>query len=119
MVETTTIPATETVNGKEYMNFVVGTLTGGEMGFVRLNSSYTTSNKSYLPVLANYYENNAGVRAKGGFDIEIVDSETTDINSLLYNPSNAQDKFYDLQGRQVIPGKKGIYIQNGKKVFIK
>ena len=119
MVESTTIPATETIGGKDYKNFTVGTLNGGEMGFIRLTENWTSSNKCYLPVLASYYDNNANVRANGGFDVEIVDSETTDINSLLYNPSTAQDKFYDLQGRQVKPTNKGIYIHNGKKVFIK
>lgn len=28
-------------------------------------------------------------------------------------------KYYDLQGRRVLNPKKGVYIQNGKKVLIK
>jgi hypothetical protein len=51
--------------------------------------------------------------------MEFVDTETTDIRSLMHNGSATNDTYYDLQGRKVIPGKKGIYIHNGKKVIVK
>ncbi len=101
-----------------YTNLMVGKLANDEMGFVTLPSSDTYSNKCYLQVPTAFYNGPASAR-DGGMEIVFVDDETTDIRSLMHNGSATNDAYYDLQGRKVIPGKKGIYIHNGKKVIVR
>ena len=48
------------------------------------------------------------------------DDTTTGISSSLMNSEKVDNRVYDLQGRRVVePVKKGLYIVNGKKVFIR
>ena len=120
VVETQTIYPTETINGEEYINFMVGTLAGTDkMGFVRLKNAVERQNKSYLPVLSSFYNITAGARQTDGFGIEFIDSESTDVRSLLRDGQLSDDAYYDLQGRKVKPVSKGLYIRNGKKVFVR
>ena len=79
------------------------------VGFYKLSASGTIgANKAYLtysgggaPSFLNFVEGNAT-------GIEMPKAETTDSNA----------EVYDLQGRQVVNPTKGLYIVNGKKVFI-
>jgi hypothetical protein len=48
--------------------------------------------------------------------IEDIKNAQTGIRSVIKDAS--QKRFYDLQGRNVIPTKKGVYIQNRKKIVI-
>ncbi len=48
--------------------------------------------------------------------IEAIKNAQTGIRSVIKDAS--QKRFYDLQGRNVIPTKKGVYIQNRKKIVI-
>ena len=48
-----------------------------------------------------------------------IDSEATGINEIRDAKDVNNDCFYDLSGRRVIKGLKGIYIQNGRKVVVK
>ena len=48
--------------------------------------------------------------------IEAIKNAQTGIRSVSQDAS--QKRFYDLQGRNVIPTKKGVYIQNRKKIVI-
>lgn len=47
----------------------------------------------------------------------LFDDETAGINNVNDN-HNVNDKYYDLQGRHVEHPKRGLYLVNGKKVFI-
>ena len=47
-----------------------------------------------------------------------IDSESTDIQSLMHDGTAAAG-IYDLQGRKVTTVKKGLYIRNGKKYYVK
>jgi hypothetical protein len=47
-----------------------------------------------------------------------LDDETTDINMVHGSGINAEGT-YDLQGRKIENPKKGLYINNGKKVVVK
>ena len=88
------------------------------MGFVTLPSSKAYSNKCYLQVPTAFYNGAASAR-EGGLEMEFVDTEITDIRSLMHKGSATNDAYYDLQGRKVTPVKKGLYIHNGKKVIVK
>ena len=81
----------------------------GVVGFYKLSSTGTIgANKAYL-----IYDGGTGAREffpiEGNVTgIEMPKAETTDSNA----------EVYDLQGRQVVNPTKGLYIVNGKKVFI-
>ena len=117
-VNNVTIYPTEDIDAVNYTNLMVGTLANEQMGFVTLPSSKAYSNKSYLQIPTEFYMGAASAR-EGGLEMEFVDTETTDIRSLMHNGSATNDAYYDLQGRKVTPVKKGIYIKNGKKVIVK
>ena len=120
VVEKQTVTPTETIDDVEYTNFAIGTLTGGGIGFVRLSSNWTAQNKSYLRVPTSLYNNTAGARELGGFDIEFVEGElATDILNAQRNGRQNDGDYYDIQGRKVKPISKGLYIHNGKKVLVK
>ncbi len=117
-VNNVTIYPTEDIDAVNYTNLMVGKLANEQMGFVTLPSSKAYSNKCYLQVPTAFYNGAASAR-EGGLEMEFVDTETTDIRSLMYQGGVTNDAYYDLQGRKVIPGKKGIYIHNGKKVIVR
>lgn len=117
-VDNVTIYPTEDIDAVKYTNLMVGKLDNEQMGFVTLPSSKAYSNKCYLQVPTAFYNGAASAR-EGGLEMEFVDTETTDIRSLMHNGSATNDAYYDLQGRKVTPDKKGIYIKNGKKVIVK
>ncbi len=50
----------------------------------------------------------------------VFDNEgnTTGINASLVNSEEVKGDLYDLQGRKVVYPKKGLYIQNGRKVVV-
>ena len=118
-VEEETIQPTETHDGVEFTNFVVGKLTSGEMGFVRVKTGRTLGpNKSRLLVPSSYYP---VANAAHEFNVEFLDDDaTTDIkgNETVRQTAN---QLYDLQGRMisVSQARKGIYIYKGKKYVIK
>lgn len=117
-VKNVTIYPTEDIDAVNYINLMVGTLNNQQMGFVILPSSKAYSNKCYLQVPTEFYTGAASAR-EGGLEMEFVDTETTDIRSLMHKGSATNDAYYDLQGRKVTPVKKGLYIHNGKKVIVK
>ncbi len=83
---------------------------GKGVGFYRLKSDGKIgANKAYLTYTAP-----AGV-AREFFGFE----ETTGIESLTPTLSEGEGACYDLQGRRVAQLTKGLYIINGKKVFIR
>ena len=55
---------------------------------------------------------------KNGARINMVDDEATGIDTVHGANGNAEGT-YDLQGRKIENPKKGLYINNGKKVVVK
>ena len=114
-----TIQPSETIGGVEYTNLMVGTDSDtGLLGFITFSNAVTRSNNCYLSVPTTFFQSAASAR-QGGLDMIFVDSETTtDIQSLMQS-GIITDDIYDLQGRKVTATKKGLYIRNGKKVYVK
>jgi hypothetical protein len=50
--------------------------------------------------------------------LSIVNDGTTGVDATLVNSEKVNSDVYDLQGRRVLPLKKGICITNGKKVVV-
>lgn len=79
------------------------------VGFYKLASgSKLGANKAYL----RYEGSGASAREFIGFD------EATGIEGVSVNENFENGEVYDLQGRRVAQPAKGLYIVNGKKVFI-
>lgn len=114
-----TIQPTETIGGVDYTNLMVGTDSStGQLGFITFSNAVTRSNNCYLSVPTSFFQSAASAR-QGGLDMIFIDSETTtDIQSLMQS-GIITDDIYDLQGRKVTATKKGLYIRNGKKVYVK
>ncbi len=118
-VETETIQPTETHDGVEYTNFVVGKLNNGEMGFVRVKATRTLGpKKSRLLVPSSYYPCSSQAPS---LNVIFIDGTVTDIKSLEDKSAQDSEHVYDLYGRKlsVNQARKGIYIYKGKKLIIK
>ena len=115
-VSNVTVNPTETIGGVDYTNLMIGPdEKTGELCFITFDDPNPCSNKSYLHVPTSYVQSTSNAR----LGMVFVDSETTDIESLLQGDVPADGVYYDLQGRKVTSAKKGLYIRNGKKVYIK
>ena len=76
--------------------------------FIRTNSGTIPNGKCYLKL------------SKNGFSVPslALSRKTTGINPIEYQETK-DDTIYDLSGRLVTNPKKGLYIQNGKKIVIR
>ena len=120
-VDNVTVYATETIDGVDFTNLMVGPdATTGELGFIEFAeySPVTCSNKCYLRVPTSFYQNATAARPWGGLGIVFDDAEATGIR-FLEQDTDTDGLYFDLQGRKVTPAKRGIYIRNGKKILIK
>ena len=89
--------------------YVLGGTNGA--GFYKLKDTGTIgANKAYLT-----YSGGGGAGAREFFLFD----EATGIEMPTVEDVNADDVFYDLQGRRVATPAKGLYIVNGKKVMVK
>jgi hypothetical protein len=126
------------LSGIQFANMLVGTLSPtllrpeeGEntnlilangndgLGFYRFTEAFTLgANKAYLPLPTSVL-NTAGSNV---LNIEFAEDETgaDGIQSAAVSPF-APDNWYTLDGRQLqgSPVRKGIYLQNGRKVVVK
>ena len=88
----------------------------GEYGFYKAKMTdgkfLSKSNKAYLPVSALLQEGQSA-------NLRFVYIDTTDIEILDAEKNDADAEIYDLAGRRVYNPAKGIYIVNGKKVYVK
>ena len=81
----------------------------GQVGFYRYNGSTLGANKAYLAV--------SGGNAPS-FAISIGES-TTGISSLERSSAAGDGAIYDLSGRRIEKPVKGVYIKDGKKIFVR
>jgi len=95
--------------------------TTSEIGFYKLVDDAHTlaAHKAYLETPQDYTPT-SGPGARGLMRISFGgDGGTTAINTALKNPIVEDGLYYTLQGVAVKNPSKGIYILNGKKVFVK
>ena len=89
--------------------------TSSPVGFYKATAAKfkVGAHTAYLPASV------AGARMFIGFDNE--EEEVTGINASLNEKGEMiNDKFiYNLNGQRVEKAKKGLYIKNGKKIFVK
>ena len=106
---------TTTINNSEFADTYVLNGSFGSIGFYK----YTAEN---LPKGRAYFEvRNSGVQGVQGFlfDFGEEGGETTGINAATLSEGNTAKTYYDLSGRRIANPKNGLYICNGKKVYIK
>ena len=71
------------------------------------------AHKAYL-----VYDENAQTSAAHAIDYFLFE-ETTGIDEVSIQKKEVRGDYFDLQGRKIAQPSKGLYIVNGKKVFIK
>ena len=103
------IQSRETIDGKEYANFYVSK---GQLWSVTTERT-STVHKSYLQLPSEVFP--AGAKLMIIFD---DGNDTTGIDG-VQAVDNSSDVIYNLQGQRVENAVKGIYIINGKKVYVK
>ena len=104
-LEATTIAASDAATDRYALN-------GQQFVWVK-NPVSIAANKAWLEVPTG--DNAARARA-----INIVFGDATGVSEVIEANGVTDDTWYDLNGRKVaVPNKKGIYIQNGKKVVVK
>ena len=84
----------------------------GNIGFYKYTATNLPKGRAYFEVVSS------GVQGFL-FDFGEEEGETTGINAAALSDSNAANTYYDLSGRRVASPKHGLYICNGKKVYIK
>lgn len=107
MLRGTLTPTPITTVEGDYTNFG---LSGGE--FKKIASGTIPANKAYLPVLTSSLSSEARLTI-------VLNDGTTGVNDVRGNVKEISDSIFDLQGRKVSKPTKGLYIMNGKKVFVK
>lgn len=107
MLRGTLTPTPITTVEGDYTNFG---LSGGE--FKKIISGTLPANKAYLPVLTSSLSSEARLSI-------VLNDGTTGVNDVRGNVKEISDSIFDLQGRKVSKPTKGLYIMNGKKVFVK
>ena len=84
---------------------------GGVLGFYRANNQMVATDKAYLQTSIN-------ASTEGGRLLIRFDDETPGISN-NNRETITNNRYFDLQGRQVAQPTKGLYIVNGKKVIIR
>jgi len=105
----TTIPANE----DGYTNYILASNGNGGAIFKRANNTQSPANRAYVQIPSS----TAGARVFLG--IELDDDSTTGLDGVITSDTEeAEGDYYNLSGQKVQTPRKGIYIKNGKKIFI-
>ena len=75
----------------------------------------TAGNAATVPVGKAYLEASAGARILSIF----FDEDATGLSGIAVQENWNDQPVYDLRGQRVTTPKKGLYMINGKKVFVK
>ena len=97
----------------DYTNYILAK-NNGSLGFYAVtNGSTLSAGKAYLPLPTAQLPS-----AARPMKMIFSDDEATGIEQTVSNGEQRGD-YYDLQGRRVAKPTRGLYIVNGKKVFLK
>ena len=102
---------TSTINNIGMANTYVLNGSFGNIGFYKYTADYLPKGRAYFEVVSS------GVQGFL-FDFGEEGGETTGINTAALSNEGAKT-YYDLSGRRIANPKNGLYICNGKKVYIK
>ena len=105
----TKIPANE----DGYTNYVLGSDGNGGVIFKRANNTSSPANRAYVQIPSSL----AGAREVLGMETD--DDSTTGLDGVFTsNTKEAEGEYYNLRGQKVQTPQRGLYIKNGKKIFI-
>ena len=91
----------------------------GEIGFYKYTANNLPLGRAYFEVANDFPASDTGAGVQGFlFDFGGEGGETTGINAAALS-NDAAKTYYDLSGRRIANPKNGLYICNGKKVYIK
>ena len=90
----------------------------GKLRYILVNNVFLRTTGGTLPANRCYLEFDSTSAQARSFSITVGD-KTTAIESVGITTQEGEDLWYDLQGRRVMQPQKGIYIRNGKKIFIR
>ena len=95
-------------------NFILASNGNGGVYFTRSNGYGTTAaNRAYVQIPTSL------VGAREFLDIEDDNDSTTGLDGVFTpDTKEAEGDYYNLSGQKVQTPRKGIYIKNGKKIFI-
>lgn len=140
---TGTVPASETVAGTDYINFVfsyrycdvnasgyaiVDNVYEGPQGFYRVarNGASSSGNQAYLPLPQNVVKLQDWSDASRCVTLMFDEDEGGDVTNIevipdIVSQNTMENVYYSLSGQKLNgkPAKGGIYICNGKKIAIK
>ena len=116
LAESATDPATN------YLLVSDGTVTGGDNIFALAKKDgevgfYAVSSTVTIPAGKCYINSSSAVKARLSFNFEGDDA--TAITAIEATEAVNNGVIYNLSGQRVVKPLKGIYIQNGKKIFVK
>ena len=89
----------------------------GPIGFYKYTASNLPLGRAYFETAVDVPSSNTGTNAKG-YLFDFGNGETTGISNATIG-NEAESTYYDLSGRRIAAPKHGLYIRNGKKVYIK
>lgn len=108
-----------TTDDGNYANLIYA-LDDGVPTFMRVSedgTSYSSANRAYLQIPTAWLPTTSEAKT---VRIAFDDSETTGIEeNYELGDTNSDAAVYDMMGRKVVNPTKGLYIKNGKKIFIK
>ena len=89
----------------------------GPIGFYKYTANNLPLGRAYFETANDVPSSNTGTNAKG-YLFDFGNGETTGISNATMG-NEAESTYYDLSGRRIAAPKHGLYIRNGKKVYIK
>ena len=116
------VPTATTVDPTEgsYTNFILANDAVKGIGFYPLASTSTiAAGKAYLQLPTSLLSPASARQIKLLFEDEEEITGIGDATRLNDNGEMINDKLFDLQGRRIEKPTRGLYIKNGKKVFVK
>ena len=86
--------------------------------FLNSNKFYYSTGKSDIKAFRGWFELGAVLNKETDFGVKmVIDGLETKVEGI--GVKDAAGNVYDLNGRKVSKAQKGVYIVNGKKVFVK